>query len=212
MISTNHTQPPQPAPLKHLSPGRGYFSNGLNRFMPEPPHHSPPAEIHMQTSGPGWGSILRPATAAWLTGPPGAPTFDLGFISTVLLPPEPRRLLKYKSTAFSQFPIPLAEVLMNRAVAKECNGRRNRFGEATNWIIYLWTMVKWIMMLSMQNPSTLLGLPDHPPQHGISGRLSVSRALRVLTPHVYHPQTFFLKAPGIKTRWCSSNPPTSSYI
>lgn len=72
----------------------------------------------------------------------------------MLLPPEPRRLLKYKSAAFSQFPIPLAEVLMNRAVAKVCNGRRNRFGEATNWIIYLWTMERWIMVLSMQNSST----------------------------------------------------------
>lgn len=122
--------------------------------MPMPPHHSQPAATHRQTGRPGWGSILRPATVARLTGPPGAPTFDLGFISTVLLPPEPSRLLKYESAAFPQFPVPRAEVLMNRAVAKERNGRRNRFGEATNWITYLWTMERGIMMLSMQNSST----------------------------------------------------------
>lgn len=60
--------------------------------------------MHIQANEPGWASSLRPAKAARLTGPPGAPTFDLGFINTVLLPHEPTRLLKYKSTAFSNSP------------------------------------------------------------------------------------------------------------
>lgn len=146
---TNHTQLPQPALPKCLPPAQdGVIFPVAQIYADASPLFSTSENAHADQ----WAR-LGLYSEAQLTGPPGAPTFDLSFISTVLLPPEPRRLLKYKSTAFSQFPIPLEEVLMNRAVAKECNGRRNRFAEATNWIIYLWTMAKRIMMLSMQNSS-----------------------------------------------------------
>lgn len=81
-----------------------------------------------------------------LTGPPGAPTFDLGFISSVLLPPEPTRLLKYKSTAFFQSPLP------SRGANEQSSGQREpwetkqTWGD-TNWITYLWTVEKWIVRL-----------------------------------------------------------------
>lgn len=69
--------------------------------------------------------LLKPGQAARLTGPPGVPTFDPDFISSILLPPEPIELLKYKSVIASQFPALLAQVLMKGAEARDGGGRRN---------------------------------------------------------------------------------------
>lgn len=126
--------------------------------MTLPPPYYQPAETHVQTSRPGWGSGLRPATAAQLTGPPGAPTFDLGLISTALLPPEPTRLLKYESAVFPQFPMPLAEVLMNRqgpksAVGEETDLRKPQTGWSTSG---QWWCELWCCAYKTHPPSRLL--------------------------------------------------------
>lgn len=133
-----------------------------------------------------------------LTGPPGAPTSDLSFISTVPSPPEPTRLLKYESAAFSQLPIPWAEALMSGAVAKERHGRRNGFGEAADWPTYLWTMAMGIVMfLCKTHPPN--GPSDAPNgSASISGLLSPSRALlhpQVLPP-IHTTHTLMLASSG----------------
>lgn len=132
--------------------------------MPTPAHCSYPVETHTESIWPGWGSTLEAAMMAQLTGPRGASTLDLSFISTVLEPPEPARPLKYKSAAFSRFLIPRAEVPTNRAAAKECRGTGNRFGGATHWLLFLWMVEKGIAMLSVQNAPTY-GPSGPPPAH-----------------------------------------------
>lgn len=60
---------------------------------------------------------------------------------------------------------------MNRAVAKECNGRRNGFGEAINCIISIRTMAGWIAILLCKT-HPLMGLLVAPAS--ISGVFSLS--------------------------------------